>query len=328
MKRLSSEDFVDQLDAFDAAVRETPDIDHFCSASPWALSAFEALTFDHELWALAAEDTAGYVALSYGEHERIGRYLQPLEASWGLCTPIIGQDVASVVDEFAAYARRVTETWDLLFLSGLVEGSRQFVELIRAFQRDHFVGLGPSMGRMSASLEGGLDGFLERRSSKFRSNIRRAQRKGRDAGVEYDYYDHADSPEDALELFERIIAIEKTSWKGKEAAGIASGRMHEFYRKMVPRLAARDMMRVVFAREDDTDIAYCFGGVMMNTYRGLQMSYHDEFKELSPGNLVQMAMIEALCEEGVETYDMGQAMDYKSSWTDDELETVALIVRS
>ncbi|MGM0554842.1 MAG: GNAT family N-acetyltransferase [Myxococcota bacterium] len=328
MKRLSSDDFRDQLDAFDAAVRVTPDIDHFCSSSPWALSAFDALTFDHELWALAAEQADGYVALSYGDHERIGRYLQPLEASWGLCAPIVGEDVAQIVREFSEYARSVTESWDLLFLSGLVEGSPQFVELIRAFQQDHFVGLGPSMGRMSASLEGGVDGFLERRTSKFRSNIRRARRRAAEAGVEFDYFDHPDSSDEALALFDRIIAIEKTSWKGKQSAGISSGRMNDFYRKMVPRLTEREMLRVVFATVDDTDIAYCFGGVMMDTYRGLQMSYHDDFKDLSPGNIVQMEMIEALCEEGVAFYDMGQAMDYKSSWTDEELETVALIVRS
>ncbi len=328
MIRLSTEEFREQLDAFDEAVRQTPQIDHFCSASPWALSAFEALTADHELWPLAAEHTEGYVALSYGDHERIGRYLQPLEASWGLCAPIAGEDILQVVEEFAAYSREVSDQWDLLFLSGLVEGSPQFAGLIRAFQSDHFVGMGPSMGRMSASLEGGVDGFLGRRSSKFRSNIRRAMRKADEAGVAYEYVDELESAEDALEVFERIIAVEETSWKGKEAAGIASGRMNTFYRTMIPRLADRGMMRAVFATLDGTDLAYCFGGVMMQTYRGLQMSYHDDFKDLSPGNLVQMAMIEHLCREDVEIYDMGQAMDYKSSWTDEELETVALIVRS
>ena len=328
MIRLNSEEFREQLDAFDEAVCRTPDIDHFCSASPWALSAFEELTFDHELWALAAEEVDGYVALSYGSHERIGRYLQPLEASWGLCAPIIGEDIAPIVAEFSEFARSVTDEWDLLFLSGLVEGSAQFVELIRAFQRDHFVGLGPAMGRMSASLEGGLEGFLSRRSSKFRSNMRRARRKAAERGIEYEYIGGVDTSEEALAVFDRIIDIEKTSWKGEQAAGIATGRMNRFYRKMVPRLAERDMMRVVFATLDGTDLAYCFGGVMMNTYRGLQMSYHNDYRDLSPGNLVQLEMIEELCADGVEVYDMGQAMDYKSSWTDDELETVALIVRS
>jgi hypothetical protein len=328
MIRLSSDEFREQLDAFDEAVCETPNIDHFCSASPWALSAFEELTFDHDLWSLAAEEADGYVVLSYGQHERIGRYLQPLEASWGLCAPLVGRDVTQVVLEFSRYAREVTDDWDLLFLSGLVEGSQQFIRLIRSFQSDHFVGLGPSMGRMSASLEGGIDGFMSRRSSKFRSNIRRAQRKADESGVRYDYAFDVSDEDEALALFERVIDIEKKSWKGKDNAGIATGRMNRFYRRMVPRLAERGMMRVAFASVDDTDIAYCFGGVMMDTYRGLQMSYHDDFKDLSPGNLVQIAMIEKLCEEGVDVYDMGQAMDYKSSWTDDELETVALIVRS
>jgi len=62
-------------------------------------------------------------------------------------------------------------------------------------------------------------------------------------------------------------------------------------------------------------------------YRGLQLSYHDDYGDLSPGNLAQLAILEGLCEEGVETYDMGQAMDYKSRWADEERESIALIVR-
>jgi cation/acetate symporter len=72
---------------------------------------------------------------------------------------------------------------------------------------------------------------------------------------------------------------------------------------------------------------FTYGGLFEDLYRGLQLSYHDDYGDLSPGNLAQLAVLEGLCEEGIQTYDMGQAMDYKSRWADEERESIALIVR-
>ncbi|MFP4599159.1 MAG: GNAT family N-acetyltransferase [Persicimonas sp.] len=327
MRQLTLQEFRERLDRFDRAVARTPDVDRFCSASCWAMPAFEALSPDHELWAWQASKTEGFVALCKGSHPRVGRYMQPLEASWGLASPFVGEDIVGVTREFICEARRLSDEWDILFLTGISEDSRQFEELVRGFQADHFMGIGPSMGRQYASLEGGLDGFLARRSSKFRANMRRALRDAQTAGVEYEFLSNFDTAGDCERVFERIIAIERQSWKGRQGVGIAQGRMYDFYKSMLPCLAEKDALRVTFASVDDVDIAYCFGGLFQQTYRGLQMSYHQKYSEHSPGNIVQLEMINHLYAEGIDVYDMGQSMDYKSSWTDGEFETVAVIVR-
>ncbi|MFB6374114.1 MAG: GNAT family N-acetyltransferase, partial [Bradymonadaceae bacterium] len=175
------------------------------------------------------------------------------------------------------------------------------------------------------SLEGGYDGYFSRRSSKFRSNMRRARKKADEEGVESVYL--APDGDEVDEVFDRILAIEQHSWKAENNSGIATGPMRKFYGQMVPMLAEDDKLRVAFVQTDDTDIAYCFGGLFEDLYRGLQLSYHDDYKDYSAGNLAQLAMLEGLGEEGIETYDMGQAMDYKSRWADEERESIALIVR-
>jgi hypothetical protein len=327
MRRLNLQEFRDRLERFDRDVACTPEVDRFCSSSSWVLPAYEALSPDHELWVWEASEAEGFIALCKGSHPRVGRYLQPLEASWGLASPIIGEDVVGVTREFITEARRTAESWDILFLTGISEDSRQFEELVRGFQADHFMGIGPSMGRQYAGLEGGVDGFLSRRSSKFRANMRRGLRDADDAGVNFQYLSDFDDEQECEQIFDRIIRVERESWKGRQGVGIAQGRMHDFYRRMLPLLAEKDALRVIFATLDDTDIAYCFGGLLDHTYRGLQMSYHQTYKEHSPGNLVQLEMIRNLAEEGIEVYDMGQSMDYKASWTDGEFETVAVIVR-
>ncbi len=327
MRRLDLQEFRKHLGQFDEQVARTPDVDRFCSASCWVMPAFEALSPDHELWVWQASKCDGFVTLCKGAHPRVGRYLQPLEASWGLASPIIGADAGGVTREFVREAREIADQWDILFLTGISEDSRQFEELVRGFQADHFMGIGPSMGRQFASLEGGLEGFLSRRSAKFRANIRRARRDADQAGIRFQYRDIFEDDGECDRVFERIIRVERESWKGRQGVGIAQGRMYDFYRSMLPRLAQRDALRVIFATLDDVDIAYCFGGLFQNTYRGLQMSYHQGYRDYSPGNLVQAEMIRNLYDEGIEVYDMGQSMDYKSSWTDDEFETVAVIVR-
>ncbi|MFW5968898.1 MAG: GNAT family N-acetyltransferase [Persicimonas sp.] len=328
MHRLNMQEFRDRLDRYDRAVSRTPHIDRFCSSSCWTLPAFEALSPDHELFVWQGAKNEGFAALCRGSHPRVGRYMQPLEASWGLASPVVGEDVTAVTEEFVAQARRDDDEWDILFLTGVSEDSPQFEALVRGFQPDHFIGIGPSMGRQYAELGGGLEGYLQRRSSKFRANMRRVLRDADEAGIELEYLSDFGDEAACERAFERIVDIERASWKGRKGVGIARGRMRDFYEKMLPCLGRRDALRVVFATLDGVDIAYCFGGLFQETYRGLQMSYHQDYRDHSPGNLVQLEMIERLDEEGLKVYDMGQSMDYKASWTDEEFETIAVIIRA
>jgi hypothetical protein len=326
MQPLSIDEFREQRDRFDRHVANAPDVDPFCSSSYWILPAFHALFPSHEAWIRSAETTDGYVALARGYHPRIGNYLQPLEASWGLANPIIGCEVPPLVDEFARHADAERREWDMLFLSGLFEDSEQSDALVRGFEFEYTVGVGPSMGRHIASLDGGFDDWFERRSSKFRSNIRRAERKADEAGVETEYRSEFEVGASEA-VFERILAIERNSWKGENNSGIASGPMHDFYGQMIPMLIQDGAFRAAFLTLDETDIAYCFGGIFERRYRGLQLSFHDDYGDYSPGNLAQIAMLRGLCREGVQTYDMGQAMEYKSRWADRRQVSHALIVR-
>lgn len=326
MQTVSIEQFESARREFDRRVERTPHVDPFCSSSYWILPAFQALFPNHDPWIRRSDQTDGWVTLAQGYHPRIGNYLQPMEASWGLASPLIGEDVEAVVQAFYRQVRLTMSDWDMLFLSGLFEETPQFESLIRQFQNEFTVGIGPSVGRNVASLEGGFEAWYGRRSSKFRSNMRRAREKAREAGASPEYIDTVE-PSEADDLFERILAVERKSWKSKNRSGIATGPMRRFYGQMLPLLAEDDKLRVSFVRLDGTDIAYCFGGLFGDRYRGLQLSYDEEHAALSPGNLAQLAMLEGLCEEGIQTYDMGQAMDYKERWADEELESLALIVR-
>ena len=93
---------------------------------------------------------------------------------------------------------------------------------------------------------------------------------------------------------------------------------------MEQRLAARGGLRVIVAAIGDHEVGYLHGGVVADHFRGLQMSFDRSLAELSLGNLLQLEMIEALCEEGVRTYDLGSHSPYKERWAETVHATVTL----
>lgn len=323
MESLTIYQLRNRADAHFRAVAATPGIDGFCSSLDWILPAHEAFIPDHPLHLRESED--GFVTLARGFNPRIGRYLQPLEASWCLASPFVGADVDALVRGFAAECSSKLVDWDLLYLSGIPPEGPLFRAIVREFGLRHRIGLGHRTNRFVASLEGGLEAYLQRRSPKFRAGLRRADRMAVDEGIEVDYV--ADVSEaDSGELYERILAIEERSWKGRSGTGILDGGMNTFYRIMLPRLARRGALRALFLRRDGVDIAFVFGGLFEGTYRGLQLSFDQDFERLSLGNLAQLAMIEELCGEGIRRYDLGSELEYKARWAEERLETVTLWV--
>lgn len=311
---------------FDQAVAQTPDVDVFCSSSPWVASAYEVFSSHYDLWVGRSEH--GAVALTHGWHERLGCFRQPLEASWCLASPFASNEPAALVRDFADFVKAEPRgSWDLLFLSGIKRDSESYHALVREFARDYFVGVGPPVGRCIASLEGGLDGFFSRRGSKFRANLRRTRRRADEEGIGYEYLSNIDQSS-WRSVYERILCVEERSWKGMSGTGISDASMQLFYKGMIPRLASRGALRVLFVRDGEgEDIGFVFGGVLDGVYRGLQLSYDQDFRKLSPGNLAQLEIIKELIDEGVHTYDLGSELDYKSKWAEQRFETMALVIR-
>jgi len=319
MERISAEDLQQEADAFAAAARATPGIDHFCSATDWMGAAYTAWESDLEPWIWRGE--AGYAAfLAEKVHEY--RALTPFDRMWGYSCPLVGKDAPALVAEFAQTLEANLDDWNIFVVTGLAEGCPLWNALLLEMHGRYTMGLGQPQHRWQASLEGGLDGFLARRPAKLRRELARMGRRADERGVTFER-----ASGDAPELFARVIAVEHKSWKADDKTGLHLEEMHDFYAALLPRLHARRGLRLRFARLDGEDIGYILGGVTGDEYRGLQFSFDNSLRDIGIGNLLQLAEIRDLAQEGFRLYDLGIDIGYKARWADERVETCTLVVR-
>lgn len=317
---------LEELEAAAADVDELlaghDDLDRFCSSTYWTVPAHLAFAPRRTPWLRRSD--AGYCLLAHTVYQ--GRaFLEPLEVNWGFASPFVYSDAAALARDFARKVYEPGESRPALLLSGLRPGGRMFKALVETLSLSSRLLRGASIRRYRASLEGGIDGFMSRRSRKFRANLRRCRRLVMDAGFHVERIARIRSESEAAALHARMLAVEARSWKGEQETGLCEATMSEFYRLMLLRLWPHDLARITFARLDDGDAGYVFGAVHLGVYRGLQMSFDQRFSKLSLGSVLQVEMLRMLCEEKVAVYDLGMEVPYKEKWADETFETVQLI---
>lgn len=300
--------FEQDAEAYDRAVDMTPGIDPFCSGTDWIVPLRRAWGADLEPWLRAGD--MGRAAFLRHEDTLFG-----MDVMWGFACPLVGEDPAEFVEP-------CLEAAEIVLVPGIVLDQSWWRRLAGAFGSRARLAMGRTVRRWVASLEGGVDGFLARRSRKFRENLRRAGRRAADEGVVL-----ADASNEHLGvLFSRIVSIERRSWKAAERTGLLAADVYRFYEEMAQRLGARDALRATIAQRDGVDVGYLLGAVRGPLFRGLQKSYDVSCAHLSLGHLMQMHRVRDLVERDpqVRRYDLGMDMDYKRLWGDTVFETVTL----
>ena len=314
-QRFTAEDLPALARPWDDAVALTPDIDAFCSSTVWSFSA--ACSFSDAGSPVLVGDGQALCGLRLVPGPDGSRVLVGLDPIWGFASPLVGPPPAAAA---MLAARLSLEPFDFAVVTGQRRDSPLAAWIVRQLG-DHFRLLhGPVQERLRIDLADGVDGWLARRSPRFRQRARQLRR--RDDGITF--LDVSALPPD--DLLDRVVGVEERSWKGREATGLASPDLADFYRQVAWRLAAREQLRAIIARRDDVDVGYILGGVRDDLYRGLQLSYVEGVRELAVGHRLQLAQLHHLEAEGVVTYDLGMDMAYKRRWADRVDETFAVVV--
>ena len=324
MDELTPEALIECGDDFNAAFLQMQGVDPFCSAWPWALAARES--FHQECTPTIRKLASGYLAMARADWPDWGNTLIPLEASWCLASPLAGPDPAELARDLEHFAVRDPE-WNSMILAGIRLESTLWNQLVAKLGRRYFLFGGPSVTRRIASLSGGVDGFLSRRTSKFRNNLERARKKVAEAGLTFQSFGGIWDDATVAAHFETIMDIEARSWKGLSGQGVNEGGMRDFYHRLMVYMGLAGQCRLILAFRDGQPMGYIFGGILLGHYRGFQFSFDEQFSKLSLGNVLQLKMIELLCQEQAVCYDLGTDIEYKRHWSEQSLETHMMIVK-
>ncbi len=335
MKAVPFAEIEDEYDQLVARSAGHLGADPVCTTTHWIVPAAAAFAprGKPRVW----RGTHGIVALLEHENPK-GPVLTSFDTVWGFATPFVGPDPEALIGEVIEDLLPQLDFY-ALSISGVDPASPFFEEL----QRLAPVGYTDTADRCVGDLSAGFEAWLAQRSSRFRRSLRTALRDTEDAGISVEAVSPTSAPE-VNAAIERILAIERRSWKTEAKSGLIGTDLGFFTRSMSQRFARSGGLRIMFATSEDVavedvagegvagassgsaDVGYVIGGVVDDRYRGFQHSFDRDYADLSIGKLLQYRNIEWLCSEGITAYDLGMHMDYKESYTDRIESTITLIV--
>ena len=292
--------------------RERSGVDRWCSSMLWSHSVQRAFGSDSTLLCGVGE-SGSCVAFARYPLDNSDHALVPLDLVWSFGSAVLGIAGRAGADEVADFLTR--DGARAVFFGGLCEGSGPWRALVDVFGDRQRLLLGEERVRCRAALDGGVDGYLSRRSREFRRNLRQTDRRVCGAGVQVEVLDDVDPGT----VMARLTIVERSSWKGHDGSGIVSPEMATLYDLVARELSRTGGLRVSVAVDGDGhDLGFILGGIQGDTYRGLQLSFVEDARSLGLGNYLQWHEIQRLCtdENDVCTYDLGMDMAYKRTWSE------------
>lgn len=296
--------------------------DPCCCAPAWNLAYHQIFHPEEHAFAAFSEDAQ--VSFYESRLQNGSTTWLPLEDSWMFSQPLLGFDSLELLKELLASSKDTP----IIVLGGVRENSALARGLFLGFSSHFNFFRAEAATLCAASLFGGLDGWLARRSGNFRSKLKKALRNS--SRITYEKHVPTNR-EEAAKIYERMLKVEEKSWKGIHHCGMAESPSREFYGELLAILSENGHARIIIAKDEAKDIGYIFGSCLEGFYRGQQFSFDQEYAPFSLGNLLQYQKIKWLCEDAIARYDMGPItgprMGYKAHWTEERIEINTWIMR-
>ncbi len=316
MQRLTLEEFRKRAVEVAVAAVGTPGVSALCSGPLWQLAAHDFLhPADERRGHFIVEEDGNWLIFVVRERDGV---CFPFESAWMFSCPVLG-DPDRLAGMILALPQLLAGPVGLCLGGMRCDGPlHEALRRLRPFARRYSEFSVTEC--MIIDLDEGVERWVGRRSPKFRRTLRAAEKEG---GIEI----VAAGDETAEALFARVLAIQQQTYKWREGTDIfQSPEYAGFYRSLLGGLRDQGQLRLLFARRGDEDLAYIFGGVAGETYRGLQMSYREDLRSLGLGNRLQWENLRRCEAEGITRYDLGMHSPYKERWADRREENTGIFL--
>jgi len=164
----------------------------------------------------------------------------------------------------------------------------------------------------AVALDVGYGAFLRaRKSGKSVKNLRRDERRLRDAGdVELL---HLVGPEITADAVRRAAAVQRASWMRRRGAAVLSGGFHE---RLALSAARAGLAHLWIVSIDGDDAAFGYALLLHGRMHFVWTAFDLRFERLSVGRTLAAWILRDACAAGARAFDFGHGdADYKRFWS-------------
>ncbi|HPN33610.1 MAG TPA: GNAT family N-acetyltransferase [bacterium] len=164
-------------------------------------------------------------------------------------------------------------------------------------------------------LEGSFDEYFNQRSSRFRKNVRAAERKALERGPLQ--LVHVNRLEELKQITKNCYDLEITGWKGRDKEALLQVRQaHDFYFRLAQKWCDEKRLDVFILKSNDEWMAFYYCINSAGAYRAVRIGINEAFRNLGPGMLLTKYTLEKLfAEQSGKVWDFcGGSARWKSDW--------------
>jgi CelD/BcsL family acetyltransferase involved in cellulose biosynthesis len=291
----------------------------FFHTLPWLEVYWEHFGAGQRLRALIVSDRGELIGIMplvvRAERTRLGsvRVLTyPLD-DWGSFYGPIGPQPEATLAAGLAHVRRTPRDWDILELRWIDPAGPYGRQTERAMRAAGFQACRSVWDYTAViDLNGGWGAYLAGRSSKWRSNLRRTERRlGRQGRVDYLRYrprGQAHGEEDPRwDLYDLCEEIARRSWQGSSTSGttLSHESVRQFLRSVHAVAARAGAVDLNLLLLDGRPLAFAYNYYWRGHVYGLRAGYNAELSREGAGNLLLARAIEDSFRRGELLYDLG-----------------------
>jgi CelD/BcsL family acetyltransferase involved in cellulose biosynthesis len=245
---------------------------------------------------------------------------------WGWFYGPIGPNPAATLTSAMQYLHAQPRDWDLLDLrwidvDRLDHGRTQLAAQNAGFAVARAVWKQTAIVDTTTSWER----FLASKTSKFRSNLRRSEKRVAELGdLTFERYRPLgaahDDDDPRWDFYQDAVVVAERTWQAEASDGdtISTPRTRDFFRETYALAVKNGMADLCLMRAGGRPIAFGYNYVCDGYVVGIRQGYDRDFAKLGLGHVLYLNMLRDSFERGDRVFDMGVgSLDNKQPWQTD-----------
>jgi len=214
------------------------------------------------------------------------------------------------------YLESIKRKWDIIILNNIPKESLLFSEDLNLHKSALRLKVQKIINYPILKPQNEWETYFSSRSKRVRGAVRHSRNKIKKAGTIG--IENITSVSNGNSILQKIWEIGQNSWKNTLNAGIASSEKRQKFFSDLTNIAEKNgWLNLWLLSKDQIPVAFEYHLKYKNKIYGLCSEFNQNYRNYSPGFVLDAHIVEKMFNNGVQEYDMGPTEDfYKMRWTD------------